>query len=338
MFMSQLQGKKVLLLAPKFYGYEKEIIAKLEELGAEVTYLNDDPSELWTIIAGCLKRFHISINRMIRRFENGLLRKIVNNKYDIVLIINGQRITSYLTHLIRKEHLRECGRMVLYYWDSINNLKDDTSRWRDFDSISTFDNIDYEGHKDKMFFIPLFYCDKYWVKHHNKSIYDVMIIGSFRLNRYNFVKELESKNPAIKVGYYLYHSKWGFIFHKILRKKYNHVKYEDIRYKKLSFQDVIDLYGKSKAIVDIPQKGQRGLTIRTIETLAMHKKLITTNENVKVYDFYNPNDIFVLPVDNLSLPSKEWFDSPFLVNNEVIKEYSIENWLNKLLFNNENNK
>ena len=55
-----------------------------------------------------------------------------------------------------------------------------------------------------------------------------MIIGSFRLNRYNYVKELKSKNPGIRIGTYLYHSKWGFKFHKTFRSKYKHVKYEDL--------------------------------------------------------------------------------------------------------------
>lgn len=329
--MADLQGKKVLLLAPKFYGYENEILSKLKEFGAEVMYLNDDPSEFWTIIAGCLKRFHFSIKRMVRRYENGLLKRIGQDKYDLVLVINGQRVTSYLTHIIRNNHLNEKGKMVLYYWDAIENLKDDPSRWIDFDKISTFDNVDYEAHKDNMSFIPLFYCDKYWIKEKKKSEFDVMIIGSFRLNRYNFVKELESRNPSIRVGYYLYHSKWGFVFHKSFRTKYKHVKYDDLRYTKLSFQEVVDLYSKSEAIIDVPQKGQRGLTIRTIETLAMHKKLITTNANVKEYDFYNSNDIYVLPLDNLILPSKEWFNNPYSVSDEVIKDYSIGNWLNKLL-------
>lgn len=329
--MMQLQRKKVLLLAPKFYGYENEIIAKLKEFGAEVTYLNDDPSELWNIVVGSLKKVHFSINGMVRRFENKLLSAIGHSKYDIVLVINGQRITSHFTHEIKINNLKPNGKMVLYYWDAIENLKDDTSRWNNFDRILTFDNVDYEEHKDRMCFLPLFYCDKYWNDKKSLLKYDVMIIGYFRLNRYNFIKELEANNPGIRVGYYLYHSKWGFIFHKTFRSKYSHVKYEDLKYKQLSFEDVVDLYGQSSAIIDVPQKGQRGLTIRSLEALAMHKKLITTNENIKLYDFYNPDDVYVLLEANAVLPKKEWYNRPYSIKDRVIEEYSIGRWLEKLL-------
>lgn len=329
--MEDLKGKHVLLLCPLFYGYEKEIIAKLEELGACVTFLNNTPSEQWGVFVGSLTKLHINTKWLIRSFENSILKAISGNKYDIVLVINGQRITSYTTHLIRKNNLSDGGKMVLYYWDSIDNLKDDMTRWKDFDRIYTFDNVDYEANKNSMRFLPLFYCDRYWQKEQVCPEYDIMIVGTFRLNRYNFILDLKAKNPGIKIGVYLYHSKWGVIFHKTFRAKYKHVKYDDLRYKKLSFQEVINLYAKSNSIVDIPMSGQRGLTIRTIETLAMHKKLITTNENVKKYDFYNPKDIFVMSSQTNILPCREWYDTPYSVGDDIIKQYSIENWLRKLV-------
>lgn len=327
-----LTGKNVLLLCPPFFGYEKEIVAKLEEMGAEVQYVEDHPSEWYITLVEVMHRIGFSRSWFIKHYEDRVLHKIGNNKFDFILIINGPYLTSRFTGLLREKHLKsDDSRIVLYYWDSLKNLNEDRKRWDDCDDILVFDDIDYQEYKERVKFLPLFYCDKYWVKQNITPEYDVMIIGSFRLNRYNYVKELKSKNPGIRIGTYLYHSKWGFKFHKTFRSKYKHVKYEDLRYKKLSFQEVVDLYSKSNTVFDNPMLGQRGLTIRTIESLAMHKKLITTNENVKKYDFYNPDDIYVLSPESMELPPKDWYYTPFSVSDKIIKEYSIESWLHKLL-------
>ena len=48
---------------------------------------------------------------------------------------------------------------------------------------------------------------------------------------------------------------------------------------------IIDIFKKSRAVLDIPIAGQNGLTMRTFECLAMKKKIVTTNENIKQYAF-----------------------------------------------------
>lgn len=331
--MKEFKNKQVLLLCPPFYGYEKEIVVKLEELGAEVKYVEDHPSERYITLVEVMHRLGVKRSWFVKHYENIVLSQIGKRKFDMVLIINGPYLTSRFTSILRKNHLKsKDSLMVLYFWDALVNLKEDTTRWKDFDKIFTFDNVDYEVHKDIMGFLPLFYCDRYWIQDQKPSEYDIMIIGSFRLSRYNFVKELEYRNPNVRIGYYLYHSKWGIFLHKTFRSKYNHVNYKDLRYKKLSFKEVVDLYNKSVAIVDIPENGQNGLTIRTIEALAMHKKLITTNERVKKYDFYNPEDIFVLSRESLILPEKEWYNKSYSVSDETIIKYNIGSWLLKLLY------
>lgn len=334
--MKEFEGNQILLLCPPFFGYEKEIVSKLESFGAKVQYIEDHPTEFYITLVEVMQRLGANRGWFVKQYENSVLRKIGLKKFDKVLLINGPYLTSRFTSIIRKKHLKsKDSKMVLYYWDSLKNTNDDRIRWNDFDDVIVFEDKDYQENKGRVRFLPLFYCDKFWITEHRLSEYDVMIIGSFNLNRYNYVKDLELNNPDVKVGSYLYHSKWGIAFHKIFRSKYNQVKYEDLRYKRLSFQEVVDLYAKSNAVFDNPMLGQQGLTIRTIESLAMHKKLITTNENVKKYDFYNSNDIFVLSSGSKVLPNKEWYNTPYTVSDETIKHYSIGSWLLKL-FNYDN--
>ena len=326
-----LKRKHVLLLAPSFYNYEKEIILKIEELGGYVTFLNDDPSEFFIAIMEILKKIGIRTQWMVKSFENGIEKNIYNQKFDYIIVICGWAVTSRLTYVLRKKHLNKDGKMILYYWDSLERLNDDQARWRDFDSIFTFDLKDYKTHHRIFKFLPLFYCDKYWTYKEDKTVYDAMVVGSFRRDRLDFIRNLRHSNHDLRIDSYLYVTKWVYFFHKIFRKKYKDVKKSEVKFKKLSFKEVSDLYLSSNAVIDIPAKGQTGLTIRTFETLAMHTKLLTSNESVREYDFYNPDDIFIMKENDLELPKKDWFDKKFSIKDEIIKKYSITEWLIHIL-------
>lgn len=328
--MNNLVNKNVLLLSPCFFGYENEIQKNLRNRGAVVSYHPVNPSSQYRTVLESLKRFSIPTNWMIKKFEDKVYKRISQTKYDYILVICGWAVTSRLTHLMRESLLNENGRMILYYWDSMDRLKDDKRRWNDFDAIYTFDMVDARKYSDKVKLLPLFYCEKYWNVEAGSHGYDGMIIGSFRLDRLDYVRKLRRTNPALNIGSYLFSAKWEILFHKTLRKKYRGIKITELNYKKLSFDQVIDLYKKSQAVIDIPAEYQNGLTIRTFETLAMHKKLITSNKNIVECDFYHPDNIYIVEGD-YELPTKEWFDKPFSMADDIIKKYSLTKWLNVLL-------
>ena len=63
---------------------------------------------------------------------------------------------------------------------------------------------------------------------------------------------------------------------------------------------ILDYYQKSKVILDINHPYQRGLTLRTFEALGA-KKIITTNQEIKKFPFYNENNVFVIDRTNIRL-------------------------------------
>jgi len=99
---------------------------------------------------------------------------------------------------------------------------------------------------------------------------------------------------------------------------------------KISGDQIIKIFEDSKYILDAPQKGQTGLTIRTIECLGAKKKLITTNKDIINYDFYNENNILVFDGEINK-------DSPFFVNEYedidayIYEKYSLKNWLKTMI-------
>ena len=326
-----LEGKNVLLIAPSFFGYEQDIISEIERLKGNVIYVNANPGKIFSSFINGLRHFHLPYSWLVHRFENQVYLNISNKKYDIVFVICGWAITSRLLLRIKNNVLTQNGKMYLYYWDSISLLKDDITRWLLFDRIFTFDQEDYQANSKIMNFLPLFYNRNYHsIANDSIHKYNLATIGSFKYDRYFTVERLKSNNSSINIFSYLYINRWEFYLHKI-RKKYRNVLNHNLTFKKLGVTELMAIYSDCDAILDMPRTGQNGQTMRVFECLAMNKKIVTTNEFITTYDFYNPNNIYVLPLDSLTLPSKEWFQKPYEpLKERVLQKYSIQNWLNTI--------
>jgi len=83
----------------------------------------------------------------------------------------------------------------------------------------------------------------------------------------------------------------------------------------------------SEILLDLVREGQNGLSFRIFEAMALQKKLITTNVNIKDYDFYNPNNILIIA------KSKPIISEKFLAVNyqpipeNIYNKYTLENWI-----------
>ncbi|WP_426711566.1 hypothetical protein [Enterobacter cloacae complex sp. 309I3] len=75
--------------------------------------------------------------------------------------------------------------------------------------------------------------------------------------------------------------------------------------------------------------------MRTMEALAYNKKIITTNDNIRHYDFFDPNKHFILNDIN----EKKYYSfrlihhkkESFAYSPSTINRYSISSWLRALL-------
>lgn len=82
---------------------------------------------------------------------------------------------------------------------------------------------------------------------------------------------------------------------------------------------------------------QSGLTMRTLETLGAKKKLITSNIDIKRYDFYNENNIFIIEDENLEgineFINKDYED----INQDIYEKYSLRSWVETIVNEKKNN-
>lgn len=101
----------------------------------------------------------------------------------------------------------------------------------------------------------------------------------------------------------------------------------------ISYEDNIRNVISSKCVLEICQEGQHGLTLRALEAMLCHRKLITNNKSIENEDFYNPQNIFIIGVDN-NQNVKDFIDSDFVVGDEsILKKYDFNNWLNSFIEN-----
>jgi hypothetical protein len=109
--------------------------------------------------------------------------------------------------------------------------------------------------------------------------------------------------------------------------------FEEISFTKRSAAEIVDVVRSSRAVLDIQHFKQTGLTMRTLETLGAGKKLITTNPDVKEYDFYDRGRVMVIDRSNPAAAlNLEFFrEDDRKVSELVIDSYSIGSWLKDIL-------
>lgn len=322
--------KKILFISADFFGYHKEIIGKLEEFGASVTYFDERPSNDF-FTKSVIRVFKTLMSLKLNNYYKDIIDKTKEENFDYIFIIKGEAITTQ--HLNELKKLHKNAKFILYLWDSISYNPNAEKIKSKFDKVLTFDPTDAE--KSNMEFRPLFYIDDYKnisVIRENHSI-DLLFIGTVHTDRYFILKKIEAqlKEQGLNPYFYMYYpSKILFWFKKALDRSFRNAVYSDFKFKSLSKQDVIHLYKSSKAILDIERPKQNGLTIRTIEVLGSKRKLLTTNSSIEKYDFYDNLNQNIISRDdpkiNLRFFKTEYKD----IKEETYNYYSINYWIEQI--------
>lgn len=206
-------------------------------------------------------------------------------------------------------------RLVFWYWDPAyrnftqpNQISDSLcEKW-------SFDMDDCK--KYNMKYNTTFYLDNIELPK-TTQIYDVVFIGKDKGRREyldNLIKQFEFNE--IKSFFYIvddYISRWN----------------SNIQNPPISYEKYLEYLSKSKAIVDVIQEGQTGLTLRPMESIFFKKKMITNDQSIIENDFYDPHNIFILGIDDFNTINN-FINSPYKeLPNEIIDKYDFANWLNR---------
>lgn len=326
------ENKKILLIAPSFFGYEIDIFDELVKEGAIVDYFDERPSN--NMLAKILLRLNLKrfINKKIDKYYMNNINICSHKKYDYILMINIEAISEHYISIIRKFH--KDSKMVLYMWDSLNNKKNCFNSIKHFDKVYTFDKTDIDL-DSKISFQPLFYISDYENIADDKEFeYDISFVGTIHSDRFNYLKKIKkiANDLDLEVFYYLYYpSKLLFLFRLIFDKTLQGAKLNDVTSKSLTKKEVVDIVSKSRSVVDIQHPKQSGLTMRTIEVFGAKRKILTTNKNILNYDLYLKDNCYLLNRERPEL-NKSFFETEYTeVDKNTYSKYSLNSWLKLIL-------
>lgn len=321
-----ISGKKILFFGLETMGYEKRILNKMEELGAEVDYHSERPisSQFGKAI---VKMAPSMLNRKTEAYYHKIIESHKGTKYDIIFIMKCDTPTRSVLKEIKKAF--PGAELRLHIWDALVNIPNIEEKLELFDRVTSFDRIDCINHPE-FGFRPLFYLDEFAETENCEKLYDVSFCGTIHTDRYLILEEIHrqcDKNCLKYYGYYYMQSHLAYKYLKMTDKRFRNVKKADLNFQTIGSSEVNKIFNQSAAIIDIQHPNQSGLTMRTIETLGKRKKLITTNKDIVNYDFFDPSNICVIERDN-PVVSEEFISNPYKpVDDQVYKKYSLGQWV-----------
>lgn len=324
-----LAGRRILLFAVRYFGYEQEIIAELKRRGAEVDFLPDRPFD--TPVMAALSRYaRRAILPAAYSFYRARLRELGEKPYTDVLVINGQTMPKRLLAELRAELPR--ARFTFYIWDSMRNKPGAAGILPFFDDCISFDPDaarTYGMRLRPLFFIPGF--DE--SPDDSAKEWDVSFIGTMHSDRYRILSSIDRElGRDLQRYWYMYlKAPWVLSAQKLINPAFRGARPNEFHYAPLAGSTVKEVFKGSRSIIDIEHPHQTGLTMRTFEALGAGKKLVTTNAGVRDTDFYDPANIHVVDRSN-PVVSNEFIRSPYRpIDPGVRARYSLAGWVDEVM-------
>jgi hypothetical protein len=328
--MTPLTGQRVLLVVPRFFGYDRDIQDELQRRGAVVDWLPDRPFDTPAMIALTKLRPKWVLPAVDRLYER-LLGEFGATDYDLILVVNGQTLSGHTLRRLRVAY--PSAQIVLYMWDSVANRAHVRENLSMFDRAYTFDPEDAAQYQFRL--RPLFYGHGFNATQSLTSSprYQISFVGTAHTDRFAVVDRLRAGlSEGVSTYWYLYlQAPWVMHYYRLTNPSMRRARYEDFNFVPLEKEMLQFVFAESHSILDIEHPRQVGLTMRTFETLGAGKKLVTTNAGIRDYDFYSPENICVIDRAVPRIPS-DFFYSPFSPLSDAIRRrYSISGWLDEIL-------
>ncbi len=319
----------VLLVSPNTFSYHLSIAETLRSMGYAVTWWDDRAkSSTWYKLA--IRLFpsitvHWSDHSYLER-----LRQLNPTSISHVLVVKGEGLSRQVVSEMRKT--LTSASFGLYLWDGVANVKGVSNILQAFDSVATFDPVDA-----KTFgwtFRPLFGRHISAVKKTPEPVtFDWCFIGTVHSDRHLVIHRLRQRyGQQARCFVFAYFPSPLMLF---LRRLTDWTLWlapkGTLSTQAMPAAEVAQIVECSRSVLDVEHPRQRGLTMRTIETLLAEKKLMTTNQYMLESTLFDPSRVVVINRAKPEIPAN-FLDTPFVTISESLKNYySCEGWAAELL-------
>lgn len=178
--------------------------------------------------------------------------------------------------------------------------------------VITFDQQDAE--KYDLIFHPQVYNPEILktLKQSNNN-FDLFFVGADKY-RYRDLSEFAKRLTKLSLS---------FCFNIVSDKTTKDTQAQYISHQYIDYDEYLSLLNQSLCLLDFTQEKQTGLTVRVVEAIFAGKKIVTNNKDVLNYDIYNPENFFVMGVDDEAL-LELFLRSPFKTYSEdILYQYQL---------------
>lgn len=322
-----LKNKKIILSLDKLIINSRNVlIKKLKNYFEEVKYVygSERLKKEEGFYFKILKEF--SKKRNIKKYIKPLLdkenlkyyKKIINDFLDVdyVLMIGGIYYSKEFIDLVKVNNPKV--KFILFLWDKLEKEKI-TELKKYYDIIYTFEKKD--AIENNIYWRSSFYL---FEENNCEKNIDFYFLGENRDKiRYEYINKLYK---------FCLNNNLKSIINLYSKKKLKNYNKNIIIYKKIPYEENINNIKQSKVTFEKNIDNQDGLSLRSLECLGYRTKLITTNKDIKTYDFYNPKNIFIVEkVDDIDKIPLSFFKEEYEnLEKEILKKYSFEGFIEEI--------
>lgn len=281
--MNNLKGKRILFIGNGFYNYEKNIEQEFVKRGAEVFYFSSSINITKYIFLLKILTLILSDRQLFSLLSKKLL-KVIKEQPDTIDYIFINKGVSF-----RKKHVELLNEKypnvptVLYFWDSLNRVENKDLLLSSYSGIMTFDRLDSLRYNIK--FRPLFYVIEDKVPCSDIK-YDISFVGNMHSIRFAVLRKIKRMliSNGINYNFKLYINKYIYFIQKYIFHTISNEDDDILTTSVIPYKDYLNISRHSNVILDISHPLQSGLTIRSIESIGLCKKILTTNEDIVNYN------------------------------------------------------
>lgn len=313
------------MAVPNHFGLPERFKENLEFLGFKVFLLKSDEH-----VSIPLKDKIIHVyNKLVHKDKSHkrLLKNKMSKEKQLALLSTFEKADygffirpDLFDYEVVNATKKKVDKIVAYQWDGLKRYPLVKNYITLFDKFYAFDKNDVKENPNLHSTTNFYFDDIKPTKEVEKG--SVFFLGTYMRHRLTLLQHLGATLISHKL------TPRFFLFSNKKRKSISKVEFI---YEGFSFRQSIELTQGSEFLLDLHNSIHDGLSFRIFESIGYDKKLITDNQLVRDYDFYNPSNIFVFE-NNTFQDFDTFIKSPYQQLDVVIKQkYSFTSWIQNIL-------
>ncbi len=259
-------------------------------------------------------------NKWVSRHASNLIYYFPEDT-DGLIILFDTKLSRYYLDRIRRKNPR--AKIVVWYWNAVDNE----------DMLNVYKAVDVWSYSPSD-------CEKYGLLYNPQFFFDSIAEryrgcrdqGEMRGERsFIFMGRDKGRSEYLRtIADEIKKSGWGCRTDYLSTCKTDRPERKDVLYSSgFPYEKYMETALKYQGILDVVYKENSGLSLRTMESIFFHKKLITTNPAVTSYDFYDENNIYVWGRSDMS--PEEFLSRPYRpVPDSICRHYLMTSWLARI--------